>query len=310
MKKLLRGIALSLLAVVALTGCLKIEGSFVLHEDDTIDGTFLIAVQKGIGDSMGMSDEDLLSQMTEDMDAGDLDGATVEPYEDDDWVGQRVVFDSLPIAEASEDDAGLTVVREDGFFVVQGDPLASESEGEDGDLGGLPGAEATMSVTFPGDIVETNGAVEGTTVTWDLLTLDEPMYAKGRATAGFSLPTWAWYAGGGTLLLAALGIVLGVVLSRRRGAAAPYAPAQAAAGTDAAAAGTYAPQTFEPQSFEPAPVEEAAAAPEPAPTEQLPYSPPAPSESWPGAAPPDPAPTEPLPTEESPWAPPQEPDRP
>lgn len=320
MKKLLRGIALSVLAVVALSGCLKIEGSFTLHEDDTIDGTFIIAVQKGIGDSMGMSDEDLLSQMTDGMSAEDLDGAMVTPYEDEDWVGQQVAFEGQPIAEISEDDAGLTVARDGDFFVVQGDPLASESDDEQGDIGSLPGAEATMSVTFPGEVVETNGEVEGTTVTWDLVTLAEPMYARGHASAGFVLPDWAWYAAGAVLLLGSAGLVIGVVVSRRR-ATVPYAPAPAVAPADGGEAAPYAPQTFEPQSFapqsfEPAPADEAPPAPapadpapaDPAPTEQLPYTPPTPSESWPGAAPVAPeetAPTEQLPTEQSPWAPPE-----
>ena len=254
MKTLLRGLALSLFATVVLTGCIKIDASFVLHEDDTIDGTMLIAVQKGIGDSMGMSDEDLLSQMTEGSTPEDLDGATAEPYEDEDWVGQQITFSGQSLADVSEDDAGIGIVRDGDFFIVQGDPLADETGDDSVDLGGFPGAEATMSVTFPGEVVETNGTVEGTTVTWDMFGMDEPMYAKGRASTGFVLPTWAWYAAGGALLLASGGIVAGVLISRRR--SAPTTDAGAFVAAPAETAWPSATESYAPQAFEPAPADE------------------------------------------------------
>lgn len=253
MSKLLRGIGLILAGAVALTGCVKIDADLVLHPDDTIDGTMVMAVQKGLGESTGMSDEDLLGQLNPDEITSNLEGATVAPYEDQDWVGQVVTFEGQPIADVSPDDAGVGVTRDGDFFVVQGDPLA-EADEETGGSEMLVGAEATMSVTFPGEVVETNGTVEGTTVTWDMFAMTEPMYAKGKATAGFTVPDWAWYIAGCVLLLIAMSIMLAVLISHRRDRAT--AEPALAQGTTAPPA-QFEAQPYQsqsaPQTFEPAP---------------------------------------------------------
>ena len=45
-----------------------------------------------------------------------------------------------------------------------------------------------MSVTFPGEVSDHNGTLEGTTVTWDLMDAPDELYARGAASEGLDLP--------------------------------------------------------------------------------------------------------------------------
>lgn len=85
----------------------------------------------------------------------------------------------------------------------------------------LDSADATLKITFPGEVTDTNGSVKGTTVTWDLLTLTEAPYATGSAIgsgdSGEGIPSWVWIAiiGGAVVLVA----VIVIVANRSKGKA-------------------------------------------------------------------------------------------
>ena len=64
MKNSLKALALSLLAVATLAGCFKVSVDLTLNENDTINGSMVVAIQKGVGDSLGMSDEDMLAELS------------------------------------------------------------------------------------------------------------------------------------------------------------------------------------------------------------------------------------------------------
>lgn len=210
MRTPLKALGLTALAMLALTGCMKVEANYTLHANDTVDGTMIMGIQKGIGESLGMADSDLLGELSGGVGTDDLEGATVEPFEDETWVGEKITFTGMPLADLSEDDTGVSITRDGNDFVVAGDPLAGDQEIAPSDL---PGAEMTLSITFPGDVTEHNGTLEGSTVTWDLLTMDEPLMARGTATTG--LPSWVWIAIAGAIVVLVTAAVVIVVMRKR-----------------------------------------------------------------------------------------------
>ncbi|MDN4476013.1 hypothetical protein QQX09_09125 [Demequina sp. SYSU T00192] len=208
----LRTLGLVAATALVLTGCLRVEMSIALNPDDTADGSFLMAIEKGSGEAFDVSDDDLLEQFTADSE-GDFETGTVEPYEDEDYIGTRVSFDDEPLGSfAGETDDDLAIVRDGDDYVVSG----SMSDAEDEDLGSLPGADMVLSITFPGEVSEHNGTLEGTTVTWDLMDAPEELAARGSASPPSAFPVWAWPAiGAGALAVVAIAVV--AVLRRRGG---------------------------------------------------------------------------------------------
>ncbi|WP_144019005.1 hypothetical protein [Demequina sp. NBRC 110056] len=182
--------ALTLVCAAVLTGCLKVEMSVTLNEDDTASGEYVMAVSREVADLMG---EDELESAFE---TDDIEGATSEPYEDEEFVGTRTTFDSVDIAEFG--DETMSITRDGDDYVVTGTPASLDDQ-----LGGteIPdGATATLAVSFPGEVSEHNGTLDGTTVTWDLLDPPAEISARGAASEG----------GGGIPLVIIL-IVLGVM---------------------------------------------------------------------------------------------------
>ncbi|WP_062077328.1 LppM family (lipo)protein [Demequina globuliformis] len=185
MKATARAVALSIVAVLALAGCLKVDMDLTLNSDDTVSGSATIAVAEGTGEAFGLSDEDVLGQIYDDSGEG-LPGGVISEYNEDGFVGQTITFENTPLAEFNGEDEDIQVYRDGDFFVVESP--TSPTEGANADE--LPSsAEATMTVTFPGPIEDANGTVDGTTVTWNLFEAEDGIYARGAAEpdSGFSL---------------------------------------------------------------------------------------------------------------------------
>ncbi|WP_062070705.1 LppM family (lipo)protein [Demequina sediminicola] len=208
MKTTARAVALSLLSVLVLSGCLKMEVNFTIQEDDTVSGDVVMAFEEGAGEALGMSDEDLTTEMftgTED----EFPEGEVSEYNEDGYIGQRITFENQPLSEFTGDDGSISITRDDDAneFIVEGPaPGAGEQA-----LGELPAeASMTMTVTFPGDVSDTNGVIspdDHTTVTWDLATTTDDVYARGGATEGSDFPLWIVLVAG-----VALGLLIGIIL--------------------------------------------------------------------------------------------------
>jgi hypothetical protein len=205
--------AARLLGVVALTvllsGCLKATQELTLNEDDTVDGTVIFAVNKEFLEMAGVSADDFLQQLTEG--EGPLPtGVEYEtaPYEDDEFVGSEFTFSGAPLSAFSGGNGELGITREGDEFVVAG---TLDATSEELDPTGTPGAEQILesfdvriSVTFPGDVSESNGEVDGTTVSWaPELGATTEISARGSAIAT---------GGGGVLLMILIGAAILVVI--------------------------------------------------------------------------------------------------
>jgi len=173
---------------VLLTGCIKLNVDLAINANDTVNGTIVLGVQKELLELTGQSAEDLLGDA--DLIPTGATGVTVEPFEDDEFVGQQIIFEDLPIAEFNSGALGasgatgisgvtgaggdsLNIAREGETFVVTGVlDLSSGLSGATGPFAGTGGAQffesadIQISITFPGEVVQANGEVDGNTVTY------------------------------------------------------------------------------------------------------------------------------------------------
>jgi hypothetical protein len=213
--KKLGAITMTAALILSLTGCIRITSDVTLHEDNTASGEIVVAIQEGVGESLGMTDAEWVASMNEDNGTNTMVDATVSEYKEDGYVGNRVSFKDEPIDSFKGVDGSL--VREGDDFVFTGNEIEQTQTLPEGS-----GAIATMSITFPGKVSKHNGALEGNTVTWDLLTQTEAPYATGSAIGGgggsSSIILIAIIVGGIVLAAAIIG---GIVLSRRKGSAPP-----------------------------------------------------------------------------------------
>ena len=178
-----------------LSGCVKVDMAMTLTPDDTMDGTIVFAVDKQLLTLGGGSPEDAFKDAASDapFPTSPTSGSVrTEVYDEDGKYGQRYIFSGVPIS--SFDDPDLSITRQGDYYVVSGS-IDLSSTGDPGTTSGsssplpLPtaltaGFDVAISITFPGEVVEHTGTLEGTTVTWrPTATGATPITAKGRATA-------------------------------------------------------------------------------------------------------------------------------
>jgi hypothetical protein len=307
---------LAMIAALALllTGCLKLDMQLDVQADDTVNGSVVFAVNKDVLALTGGSFGDLIGDQTPF--PSDVEGVTSEEYDDGEFVGQRFTFEGVSITEFSSDPAdpdGLSITHEGDTFVVQGALDLSQ------DLAGLSGvtgatgpfdpeqlmgsAELRIAITFPGEVTEANGDIDGNTVVW------EPRFGVRQ-----ELQATASAVGGGgdnwTLVFVLLGVAavaiiaaIVLMLSRRRKAAESPAEGVAESAAMAVPGAAEATAPIPPASAPEAPSEvppatEAPSAPEATmpqpPVSAEPTPPPAPPASEPSVPPAPPPVSEPA----------------
>src|SRR5690625_7167394 len=94
--------------------CMKVESKFTLQEDNTASGYMIFAFDKEVMDMMGGEADEMLDELGEDAPPG----AIVEPYEDDQYIGQRYEFQDEPMEGAAGGD--LSITRDGDHFIEIG----------------------------------------------------------------------------------------------------------------------------------------------------------------------------------------------
>lgn len=243
-------VLLTVLGLLLLSGCFKVDADFTVNSDETVDGTMIVAVEQEFLDMMGeLGGED---QGADDLvNPEDLpEGAEVEEYDEDGYVGQKVTFEGITLEEmtssmaegqADTDEWSLTHEGDEYVFEATFDMTAGEDEM---DMSGMmEGAEMSISMTFPGDVTESNGEIDGNTVTWEPKVGEaNEMRAVAADQAGFPVALVGSLVIG-VALLAGLGAFL--VHHRRANAAAagPTAPVAPPEPGQPEAAGDLDPRT-------------------------------------------------------------------
>jgi len=182
---------LATLATLALTGCLRFSADLTLSDDDTVSGSFVVAVKEGTGDHYGMTDRAMSEEIWSDYPAAKvLSDAKIGNYSGDDYKGIVVKFADEPLATFAPTADAWGIQRVGDEFVVSGpsnattSAAAADSTGDgplSGDIGQLDDSEFTVTVAFPGDVASTNGTVKGKTVTWNLSDGPTTLDARGSA---------------------------------------------------------------------------------------------------------------------------------
>ncbi|WP_062210568.1 LppM family (lipo)protein [Demequina oxidasica] len=224
MNQTLRVLVLSVVSVAALSGCMRMEMSLELSDHDTASGSYVMAIKEGAGEQLGAtSDQEAADQLFGDLGEG-IEGASVTEYNEDGYIGTKATFEDQSFAALNLDSDDMRISREGDEYVVAGTYGSNESA----DLGELPDdAVATLAITFPGKVVETNGTVEGNTVTWDLKQDSDDLYARGAASPDSGVPIWLWLAIGFVALVVIAGVVVLILGSRRSPGSAASAPTAA-----------------------------------------------------------------------------------
>ena len=271
--------AIGVLALL-LSACLKLDVDLQVNADNTVGGAIIFGVDKQLLELSGSSIEDVLDTTAPIPE--DVEGVTTEPFEDDRFAGQRFTFEGVAIEEFSSGD--LAIQRDGDVFTVNGVlDLSSGLSGATG-LSGLTGpsgnaeelfrnAEMRVRITFPGEVTEANGEVDGNSVTW-VPAVGERLQIQATASAvdsGDSSLTLLLIIG--AIVLAAA-IAIGIVMSRRRAAPAAAGPAGPASGPAGPSGEGTAPAP--PGGAPPTPTSPAPPTSLPPPTSPPPPSPPPP----------------------------------
>ena len=163
------------LAVAVLSGCMRFSADLNVSADNTVSGTFVVAVEKGTGDTYGTSDKELATEIWGDYPRSSaFQDADIGTYDKDGYRGITVTFADEPLTSFAPTDDEWGIVRQGDEFVVSGPANAtSPSAGAEGgdalaSAEAGPEAEFTVALTFPGKVSHANGVVAGRTVTWEL----------------------------------------------------------------------------------------------------------------------------------------------
>jgi hypothetical protein len=227
---------LAMIAALALllTGCLKLDMDLKIGTDNTVSGSMIFAVNKDVLALTGGSVDDLLG--SDSPLPSDVEGVTSEDYSDDKFVGKKFTFESVPVTEFSDptDPEALKITRDGDAFVVSGVlDLSQGTSGATGPMGGtgaaafLDSAEIRIAITFPGEVISSNGTASGNTVTWQPKFGDRiEMSAKGSAIASGGSSSTLLYVLIGVGVVVLIAIIAFVMTSRRKKAPVPEAVAE------------------------------------------------------------------------------------
>lgn len=237
--------AVGILAVL-LTGCIKLNVDFSVSSDNQVSGTIVFAFSKQLLQLTGQSAEELIGSSAPI--PSDVPGVSAKPYDDGEFSGQEFTFDGVPLTQFNTDDPeGLSIVRQGDTFIVSGVMDLSSPLGASGSTGSIPGiedalagADIRISVTFPGAVTDTNGTVDGTTVTWSPKIGErlELRATAGATGSGSSSTSSILLIGGIALGVIILIVVIALVMKGRRkgepggdmaAGMAPMAPSEAPA---------------------------------------------------------------------------------
>jgi hypothetical protein len=167
-----RFVAVGIVAVL-LTGCIKLNVDFTVSSDNTVSGTMVFAFSKQLLQLTGQSAQDLIGSSAPI--PSSVPGMSAKPYDDGEFAGEEYTFDAVPLTQFNSDDpTSISIVRSGDTFTVSGVLDLSSATGASGATGTIPGldqalagADIRISIAFPGAVTDSNGVVDGSTVTWN-----------------------------------------------------------------------------------------------------------------------------------------------
>lgn len=230
----------SVIALLALTGCMRMHEDLTLHSDNTVSGSIIMAYDVAVLEMSGMSEDDvddlLAAEGLDDLTGAGDDSISVTEYREDGFVGYQMEFTAMPLEDLSS-EAGVTITRVGDEFIVEADYSAIETDLAAVPANMLASMDMRTTITFPGAVIEQRGGeVSGNTVTWvtNFSDLGE-VYGRAHAIEGAGEGVPVLLIGAGLVLLMLLGtVILLLARGRKKPAAnldaAPYAAGPYATG--------------------------------------------------------------------------------
>ncbi|MEV5766851.1 DUF3153 domain-containing protein [Micromonospora sp. NPDC052213] len=247
----LRGAACLVLAA-ALTGCMQLNLGLTVNADDTVDGQLLLTAQKSVLTSGNRTVEAGFAELRKNIPA--LPPGEETRYEDAKLFGSQITYRNTPLRDFNSESVRL--VREDDLyrFTLPLDPkkyggkVAEQNPQNQQAFMRLMSFE--ISVTFPGRVLDTNGTVNGRSVSWKVGSNQEkptelravaeapprPSASPAAGDDGGGAFPWLLVAGAAALLLLVAVVVVLLLRRTRRPAPAaggPVVPTQATGPTAA-----------------------------------------------------------------------------
>jgi hypothetical protein len=219
-----------MLLVLALAGCVRFQADLSVDADNTLDGNIVVAVvsdhEPGSDDNARENAAKIEAQLLPGLRGAN--GVTAEAYEQDDYLGTRFTLADTPIEalDGGDADGALTLTRTGDEFEFTGtlDFTPDDEELGDDEVEGDPADSGiSVAISFPGEVLEHNGELEGTKVTW-ATTLEGSVEMHAVASAEPSGPPLP------VVIAIVVGVAVGVlmlvllvlfVLRRRQRTAAP-----------------------------------------------------------------------------------------
>ncbi|RJQ78670.1 DUF3153 domain-containing protein [Pseudonocardiaceae bacterium YIM PH 21723] len=145
-----------LLTCLALSGCLRLQSSMSVTEEDRVSGDLVIAVQGTDGPKFQVPTS--------------LEGkAKAEPYKEGDYTGTHLVFNNLTFDEVRDLVTQPSMYQKAYQFTLRrsGDSVNLTGKIDLSQLKkGTEGTDIKVSIEFPVPPANTNGELDGNKVTW------------------------------------------------------------------------------------------------------------------------------------------------
>ena len=180
----------AVVALLVLSGCVRVQVDFTIQPDDTVDGVMLTSVSEAYLSADGYSHEALLDVIKPD-DYSNWPGTITSEgeYKQDGYYGYEIAFSDGTLAEFAS-EGSLEVHREQDVFTFLTD-VEGALEGSGLTPQEQETADVRLTVTFPGEVLTHNGSeVVGNTVVWlitpgsdGVLEASGSAIANGQATA-------------------------------------------------------------------------------------------------------------------------------
>ncbi|MFF0251663.1 LppM family (lipo)protein [Micromonospora zamorensis] len=228
-------VAVCLVLLAALSSCMQLNMGLTVNANDTVDGQLLLTAQKSVLSARNKNIPAAFAELRQNIPA--LPAGEETGYEDDKLFGSQISYRKAPLA--GFDTESVKLVRDGDLyrFTLPLDPkkyggkVAQQNPQQQQAFLKLMSFE--ISVTFPGRVIDSNGTVNGRSVSWRVdSNQDKPSELRAVAEApprSSASPAAAgddggfpWLlVGGGALLLLLLLAAVGVLLVRRRQPASP-----------------------------------------------------------------------------------------
>jgi hypothetical protein len=163
---------LGMMLVLALAGCVRFQADLSVDDRSLLDGDIVVAVITNDEPESATNARDAAA----DIEARLLpalrgsDGVTATPYEQDDYVGTRFSLDNTPLAalDGGGSEGALRLSRTGDQYEFSGTlDFTPGEETENAEVDGDPGdSDISVSIGFPGEVLDHNGELDGTRVTW------------------------------------------------------------------------------------------------------------------------------------------------